>query len=389
MNASLKEHKSYNKTTNLLTLFFLSALFLTIRTIFLLSAFYFISNHEELYNGTLAHDFLQNPSLFIKNPNLAFCYQYMPFAGGTFIVSILAIPFFALLGNSVFSLKLLSILISLATFVVFYLLLEKFFSHKTALIFGILLAFSAPYPILTSLILWGNHNESVFFTALLFYLILSYNEYNSDKKRYLILSGLVAGFGFYFDYIFITTILSVIIFLLLSKRNFFFKKDVLYFSISFICGFFLWFYTAFLTNFENLRIHKPGIAADFSIFYLIKKFLKLIIFDLPSSFWLKEIRLMGINILPSIYYLIFLFSFIFLLTSLFKEYINKKKLPNYFLFLLYIILFSLVFTFSKFSTGKAIEGINLFVFPFKIYRDRFFITLFPFIIITVSILLSK
>lgn len=373
--------------TNFLLL--LIILFIAVRILFLFCGFYFISNHEELYNGTLAHDFLQNPSLFFSNPNVIFCYQYMPFAGGTLVVSFLAIPFFFFFGSSVFALKLLSISISSAAMIMFFLLLQKFFSRKTAIIFGLLYAVSAPYPLLISIVLWGNHNESILLSALLFYFIFHYIQKEKEDWRYIILSGFVSGFGIYFDYIFIAAFLSVLLFLIISKRNFFFRKDFFLFVFSMLCGLIPWFYTAVLTGFNNLRIHKPGIGTDFGFYLLIKKFLKLITIDLPASLWMKEIRVMGIDVIPNIYYLIFIVSFISLLILTLKNYTGTHYAAKETLFLIYIMIFSLVFTFSKFTTGKAILDLDLSVFPFKIYRDRFFITLFPFILAVVSIFISR
>ncbi|PJC01420.1 MAG: hypothetical protein CO072_01375, partial [Candidatus Huberarchaeum crystalense] len=137
------------------------------------------------------------------------------------------------------------------------------------------------------------HNESILLSALLFYLIFHYLEKEKDKSKYIILAGLVSGFGIYFDYIFIAAFLSILLFLIISERHSFFRKDFFIFGFSMLMGLGPWFYTAVLTGFKNLRIHKPGIGTDFGFYLLIKKFLKLIVIDLPASLWMKEIRVFG------------------------------------------------------------------------------------------------
>ena len=247
--------KTNSAKNKIITLSFLIFVFLVIRIVFLLFSFYFLSNHEELYNGTFAHDFINNPKLFFKYPALPLSYQYMPFAGGTLLVSLLATPFFLIFGSSIFALKTLSLSISLIAFIILFLLLEKFFSLKSALIFGLLSAISPPYPVIMSLILWGNHFESILLSALLIFLMFHYwTQEKNENHGYLILSGLVAGFGIYFDYIFFITVITVITFHFLYNRGTLNKKELLLSSISILIGMIPWFFSIILFIFFLYRV---------------------------------------------------------------------------------------------------------------------------------------
>ena len=381
--------KTNSAKNKIITLTFLIFAFLVIRITFLLLSFYFINNHEELYNGTFAHDFINNPKLFFNYPALPLSYQYMPFAGGTLVVSLLATPFFFIFGSSIFSLKLLSLFISIITFIIFFLLLEKFFSLKAALIFGILSAISPPYPVIMSLILWGNHYESILLSALLIFLMFHYWTRNKKENyRYLIFSGLVAGFGIYFDYIFFITVVTVITFHFLYNRGTLNKKEMLLSPISILIGLIPWFFSIIFFKLDNLTIYQL-LKANFSPDYLIKKFLNLVVLDIPNFFWIKEFHLFRINVFSNIYYLLFLISFFYFLFTGIRSYLKFRLLPKEFLFVVYIILFSIIFTLSKFTTSDTLLELNLNLHPFRIYRYRFLVPLYPFIIILISLFLAK
>ncbi|MBI5376588.1 MAG: hypothetical protein HZA77_14235 [Candidatus Schekmanbacteria bacterium] len=365
-------------------------LYTAVRILFLFFSFYFISNHEELYNGTLANDMIGNPAAFLRHPNLIFCYQYMPFAGGTLVTSILALPFILVLGNSVFALKVLSIIISAAILSAMFFFLLKYFSLKAAALFGFLFALAPPYPVIISLILWGNHRESSLLSVLLFLTMFKYwFDSGGNGKRYLIMSGLIAGFGIYFDYIFIVTILTVLVFQLILKKDFFLGNDFMTFSLSSLAGLLPFFYSSVVFNFRNITVHDEGYMDKLPAKAMVKKFGALVFVDIPESFWIDTFNINRINVLSYLYYAFFILSFLFFLRLGLKAILKGKKPPMEFIFVIYIAVFALVYTFSKFYTGKPIFDLNLNEHPFKIYRDRFFTTLPPFIFALMALYLAR
>src|SRR4030065_2393015 len=179
-----------------------------------------------------------------------------------------------------------------------------------------------------SLILWGNHFESILLSALLIFLMFHY--WTREKKEnymYLILSGLVAGFGIYFDYIFLITVITVITFHFFYTRGTLNNKELLLSSISILIGLVPWFFSIIFFKLNNITVY-PLLKANFSPDYLMEKFLKLVVFDILNSFWIKEFYLFRINVFSNIYYLLFLISFFYFLYRNMEDYLKLKILPT-------------------------------------------------------------
>jgi len=284
---------------------------------------------EEKYNGSMARDLLSGRfgiPLYEYHSN-----ENTP--GGKMIVNLLVlIPFF-FLGPSLLALKIIPIFFALGSFIVWYKFLAKNFNNKFTFIFSLLFIFPPPYITKISLLCWGNHFESSLFTALtaLFFFNIIDKSANGSKICWdknpisFFLLGLSIGAGIYFALTYTITLIPVVIsFFLLEKKieqrqNFFVALSSFLSGIIPCLVYKFYQYLAFPTN-------NP-------IFYiqpypeLITKDLKMIIWKLvyllsseglPKAFDFPKLFFLNLNIFSTIYYLIFIISFLII-------FINQKE----------------------------------------------------------------
>jgi len=149
------------------TLAILLLLFLATRLIILFFDFSSLTQLEELYNGTLAREMLRG--LFLPLLQL----RYIEYQSGSLIVSFCAIPFFLIVGESYFSLKLVALLFSAGTLIVYYKLLEKYFSKRIALWAGLLYVFSPPIFNQLNLKVEGANSQAILITMTIWYIFFT------------------------------------------------------------------------------------------------------------------------------------------------------------------------------------------------------------------------
>ncbi len=385
MNSS-KKNKRY------IYLIIIIALFLFLRISFLLTNIDPIFAYEERTNGCIAKDIIDNK---LKMP--FYDYQAYPHSGGTLVSGILTVPLFFLFGTSLFSLKLLPILFSLGTLFLWYKFLYEHFSQSTAIIFSILFILSPPFYTKASLIAWGNHCESGFFSILsiviFFKIFLMDNEENLKKNGYLVLFGLLSGISMYFSYIYFVTLITLFILWFALNKSFFLKKNFILYLITSVLGFSPWIgYNLYQLNSNGFALFsKPFIAKieqRHSINYFLKKFYWIVFRDIPFSFGFEIAKFKNVDIISYIYHFIFLFLFVvmsfFSFKSLFKELKDKKNKGNMvqcvkeLLPVTYIVSFISIFTLSGLYNPKIVE----FEW-FDVSKYRYYSPLYPFIFIAI------
>ena len=318
---------------------------------------------EEKYSGAMAKDLISGR--FGIPPYEYHAHENTP--GGKMIVNLLAtIPFF-FLGPSLLALKIIPILFALGSFIAWYKCLEICFSQETAFIFSLLSIFPPPYLTKISLICWGNHFESSFFTALtalFFFSIVDKGEYGSrisfDKKPYnFFFLGFSIGLGIYFALTYVVTLIPIIIAFLLLEKKTEQKKNLFIVLTSFSAGI-----IPCLGYKVYQYLHFPTFKPIFSIEpypELITRDLKLIIWKLfylfgiegfPRGFDFPKLLFLNLNILSVIYYSIFIFSFLGIcfaqkenFKGLSKRLISFTKEKNHFCFTLEFFLIIYFFTY--------------------------------------------
>ena len=249
-------NKLINSKSN--TFWFLLFLFLAFRLSILLTSIDKLYDFEELYRGAIAKDIIEGLSLPF------FDYLYTDYEGGSIIVGLLASPFFFLIGQTYFSLKLVTFLISILIFTLWYYFLNKFFGKLEAGLASLLIILSPPTYTKISLTSWGNHFESNLFTITLIYLF--YKVFSQDKfsKSMYFFMGVVTGLGSFFTYTFLISFAIVLFLWFVYDKRFIFRKSFLFFATGYIIGFSPGIYFNLTHKFAGLYVKGVPIYEIFS-----------------------------------------------------------------------------------------------------------------------------
>jgi len=387
-------------------LIFLFVLLLLVRLPIVYTSIYKIYDPQELYTGTIAKELIEGPIFPL------FDYQAQHFKGGTLVSGILAVPLFLLFGQSYFSLKLLAVTFSLATLLLWYLFLLKFFNKRVAILASLFFILSPPIYTKFTLMSFGKHCESNLFSIMavfIFYQIFFKEEFSreaSDKKLYYALFGLVSGLGLYFDYIFFITLMTCFLFWFIFDKRFILKKTFLVFFIFFMIGFSPWVYYNATHNFKGVCINDiepepaPPILKTLTAQTPAESLHKLVTLttrNLPNSLCFENFKNIRGRDISYLYYLIFSLSFLLLLwlnvksifTALLKSislrqpsslarYISKESF-----LLAYPIIFLLLYSLGPYH----VKAIDHELYNFFGYKKL--IVLYPFIFVILALFLNK
>ncbi len=387
----------------------LIALFLVLRLSLLLTDHAPIDFKEEAACGVLAHDVLSHQRLWHF-----FDYQFFRHAGATLVNAVVAIPCFLVFGQSIIALKLIPLLFSLGSLILWYLFLRKYFNRSVAFIAGLLCAVSPPYYSRLNLVCALGRIEENFFSiaviTLFFSIFLRPDRLRNSVSQapLLILCGLISGIALYSFYSFIITLILCLSFWYLLDKSFLWSKKFLLFSASFLAGFTPWLmYNVAnrLSGLDVLQLRTVGASLLQSEYYtaLVEKGMRLCFYNLPHSLGFDYAHGGGMAVHSVAYYLIFAGCLITLLVSrrnsvahLFKALSPWRKIEEHIqaqLPLLFILafpfLFFLIFTVSSFDTPPLMYTVGkVFDFtrpPLAIYRYRYFMQLYPFMFAILAI----
>ncbi len=233
----------------------LTALYLFVRLTVLFCAIDKVHLDEELYRGNVAKELMSGPAFPL------FDYQRSEYEGGSLVCGLLAVPLFLLFGQTLIALKLVGLLVGTGTFVLWYVFLDRFFSRGVAVWASLLIILLPPMGMKAGVSTFGAQYEVNLFTIVA--LLLFYQIFFANGNKYLFwFLGAVCGFGLFFHYSFVSTLLTVVLFWFIFDNKLFRKREFLYFSIAFIAGFAPWIW-------YNLTHHFQG----------------LIVCDKPASYW--------------------------------------------------------------------------------------------------------
>jgi 4-amino-4-deoxy-L-arabinose transferase-like glycosyltransferase len=149
---------------------------------------------EESYRWVVAHELLTGRS----QPFLE--YQADHYQGGSLVMSLLSVPFFQLLGASIFSLKLSALCISTATIAMLYILGRSFFGRPVGLLVSAAYLVGPPLVAYWGLVVMGSHGESTLFSLLQVFLFLKILSGVWPRAWSWALFGLLSGLGIWFCY---------------------------------------------------------------------------------------------------------------------------------------------------------------------------------------------
>ena len=392
----------------------LALAFLALRLAVLFSSLDELYEEEELYRGTVAKEIIQGPLISLWE-YLDYRVEYFP--GGTLVVGILAVPFFLLFGQTYIALKLVGLSFALGAFILWCLFLERFFNRRAAVLSALLFIFCVPFYAKTSLITWGAHPESNFFTILglfIFYAIFFIEDsgwdirsiYQRNSRNFFFL-GLVSGFGLWFVQTYLFTIAFYFLFWFAFDKGLVRRKAFLICCLGFLAGFSPAIYYGLFYNAPILQINGSNplvdvLLCDFQgVFF---KLSRLLMYELPDSFLFADFLGISGTFLSYAYYAIFIIAFICLLwfnrkglfvlvkSLAYPITLKKVKMPSLSVFkeqgiIIYPLLFLLVY---------ALSGYSLSPVPWKeheMWSDyigyRYLIPVVPFILAIIGIFADK
>ena len=176
----------FKKFSHQYSFLILATLFLIVRFLLILWAGDHVSHYEGLQQGYIAMEILSGA----RAPWTS--YQVDTYTTGTLWMGLLAVPFLALLGPSLFTLKMLALSLSFGTFAALYFMLKKFISVEVARLCSLLWIFSAPLLSYMSLMALGSHERLLPAIGILFFTLST--KLHPQKK--LTWAGLGLAYGF-------------------------------------------------------------------------------------------------------------------------------------------------------------------------------------------------
>jgi hypothetical protein len=367
--------------------YFISA-FLLLRIIQLFTSFNRFYNPFESRCGYLAEDIIRG--------KIAPLFDYLEYleSGGRIILSIFAIPFYISLGGSIISIKLIEILFWLSTLIIWYLFCYKFFGKNTAYLMSLFLILSPPLMIRASLTTAGAYNEIVLLNVIIIFILFNMLFYK--KKYFIILFGLLSGFSFYFTPLFIITLVSCVLYWFIIDKRFFIRKFFTFF-LFFIIGFSLVIWYIYKGIFE-IAAEDPVLSPFFNsgivgIIRLLYKFKEAITIHLFNSFSYDDFYFLKGEFLSAVNYFVFIISYLSIfwtnrkyIFNIFRNIFRKKivDIPQQSLKEIFFILFPVVYFVIYTISDRNIGCGSLAIGPY-----RYLITLFPIMIMIVSLFLNK
>lgn len=335
-------------------------LFLITRTALIVFAPSDLFRDSEFSRGTIAKEIIEGPSWPL------YLYQNESFNGGTLFAGIFLCPFFLLFGQNFLAIKLAALLFSSLTFTVLYLWLRRSFNERIAALTALSFIFAPTAFIAYSVILMGEHFESIFFTVsalLLLYRIFLEGNAKRDLKE-MAFFGMVCGLGVWFCYTFLITLATCLICWVILDRLFFLKKEFLVFGVGGLAGFSPWIWYNSHMGFSGMMIKGRCLFDHFSLSSISDRFLDFLTQYFPGVFYFG-----GGNSGPlfpwfSYFYLFsFLLTFVFLSVRMFSTK-DKRLLPLF----VYPVVYLAVFLMSDFKASSPLDTPSYkYLFPFFMF----------------------
>lgn len=189
---------------------------------------------EELDNGSIALDLLEGPILPLLD------YQHAPHCGGSLVVGVLAVPFFALFGPTLPALKMTVLVWNAALCAFTFLVLLRFVGRRAAWFGGLLAALPPPGYATMSVLAWGTHVEQNGLALAILWTFLVAYEGARPRLGFVFACGVLAGLALYFGLI-IALLLALLLFVrFLTDKAFLVRKDALAALAGFVLGFAPW-----------------------------------------------------------------------------------------------------------------------------------------------------
>ncbi len=297
------------KRIDLITLFILIAALTIIKGTFIVFALDQFVDYRETYQAMIAKHVIEGPILPL------FDYTYEETAGGTLAMGILAVPFFLVFGESLVSLKLLSLSVSVITLVLLYLIVISVFSRWTAAVVGILFILPPLSFAKTSLVIGGIHVESLPFSLL--FLLLFYRTFYLKRGGLISWAamGLTSGLGIYFSYVFPVTLLPCLFLWFIFDKKLFVRREFLIFSSSLLVGLIPWLAYNLTHSFQALYPYGLFFVYHFlsPLSHVVERLPHLLVSDMRGFLSPSDTHTLASDVVSLLYVVLFLASLVLLL----------------------------------------------------------------------------
>ena len=358
-----------------LAFFLFVLLFLTLRMANILTAVERISWVEELCAGTMAKELIAGLKLPLS--------YYLETTYGTedLIVGIVALPFFKILGPSLFALKMAPFLFSLFTLVLLFFFMNRHFGAQSAFVASSLFVICPPSFVQLSLLTVIGHSESLLLSVAALFSFYEFLYGTRRKVFFLMLFGLFAGFGFgFYHATAVLTLTCLASWFFLSPRSFL-SREFVFFLVFFLIGLIPWFIFNTNRSYEEFQFLLSAFGGNQGAipFSALKRAIQLILLAIPSSYLFFPLFVIPGRVLSYLYCLIVLLiavPFIFRQSAriVLRRYDPHKVLP----LVLYPLLFIWVYSASSFFIPDAPP-------PFKVFSYFTPLQFFSFPLLAVAL----
>lgn len=268
---------------------------------------------EYTEKGTLTKDCLNELVMPLNN------YLNTHYERGSLIVSLLAVPFFLGFGQTSFSLHLVGILFSTATWMAWMYFFRKYFGQTATILLAFVYIFSPPVFTKFTVLTTAGHNEINLLIIL--YLISFFRAFAHRSKihyRYALIAGLLGAMGVFFFYTAAWIVFTSFLYLLFFNRKAFFQKPFYMFCLCLVPGFFP------LARDFLLGKGAFDVLFDSTTVFSLDRMAKIFFYTLPRSFCFQDLR-MGY-----LYFGFAFFAFVYIFLRGIRSICLSKKHQRYF-----------------------------------------------------------
>ncbi len=319
-------------------------IFLSLRLTYLTTSIESTSWNEELYRGSIAREFLEGPHLKFWD------YPADHYDGGSLWMGLLTVPIFAIFGASLFTLKLVPLLLAVLTLFLSLIVIQKIAGNSASLYACSLWALAPPTCIKLSLVNIGSHPESPLFLVWIL-LALSLNLKNNPKPNYFLYTGFAWGLAYSFSPINLIAIVAASLTLVFYRT-----RIPLRFFLGLLLGLIPWLIYNVHHNWCGLKFLSDSflptspIHIQTALFSLIKKLGIILICMVPSSAGFQSMLRWSPQHLSMIYFLIIYFLTVGFYLQYFWNSFQRAEGPSKTLtfFVLYPMIYLLAYGVSQY-----------------------------------------
>lgn len=348
------------------------------RTVILLSGQKHLRSDEAVVGLMAKH-------IVTKNERPLFLYG-QPYGGGHAIAAYLTAPFFAIFGTSSIILRSVTLILSIINAIILCFILQKYFNNLTAVLGLGLYAFSPPVVYQSFLINGSTESLCLSLLSLLFFLKATAKEQYSGWN--LLVAGFLSGMAYYaFDY---GLLYALVYLLLLLGSGPKYWKSLIYFCAGLLVGTLPITLYNITHDFISFRFLLDNATHHKNLFLHIFQVLWCFVSHDLAAFLTGEIddykyEAIGMGTWLHAFFALLsiggiIISYRFAVIEYVRNFFTKKaspnKMPLEIIPLLFIVMYLIMYSLSKFST-----------FSYK--TPRYLLPLCPFLSIVIATFVSQ